>query len=71
MALNVQCPFCKKVLPFRRDKRGVLPTRGNGTDGAIHRHMFNGDQERTAREMLKPPNSYEAFQRAHGLSVSN
>lgn len=22
MALNVQCPFCKGALPFRRDKRG-------------------------------------------------
>lgn len=32
--------------------------------------MFNGDQERTAREMLNPRNSHEAFQRAHGLSVS-
>ena len=45
--------------------------RGNGTDGAIHHHMFNGDQERTAQEMLKPRNSHEAFQRAHRLSVSN
>ncbi len=44
---------------------------GNGTAGAIHRHMFNGDQERTAREMLNPRNSHEAFQRAHGLSVSH
>ena len=50
---------------------GVLPPRGNGTAGAIHRHMFNGDQERTAREMLNLRNSHEAFQRTHGLSVSN
>lgn len=39
MALTVECPFCKGVLPFRRDKRGGRYFRCGGCQTAF---FFSG-----------------------------